>query len=125
MNVLKHLPPRPVAVRFRPPSKNSVERRECPAPSCLFAVGHGVWIVPELTVAQEMSLAPVVLQSAPWEEAMGVGFNPPLVKADTTSRSPSVWTPVKVAVPPLSVHPTFWSWRNQNATFASPVLALR
>jgi hypothetical protein len=73
MKTLKHLPARLLAVRSRPPSKNSEVRKLWPTPSCLFAVSHGVEIVPPvplvgpLTVAQATSLVPplCVLQSPP------------------------------------------------------------
>src|SRR4051794_664830 len=105
-------------VRFRPPSKNSDVCRVCPTPWTLLEVSQGVVIVPPvpllgpLTVAQATSALPpvCVLQSPP--SATGVlprapGFGPvpsasfqrytdtlltepPLVKADTISRSPSL-----------------------------------
>ena len=49
---------------------------------------------------------------------------PPLVKAETTSRSPSTWLPVHGVLPPADAQSAS-SWRNQKATFASPVLAFR
>src|SRR6185503_9523134 len=85
MNTLKHLPPRFVFVRLRPPSKNSASRRVVPTPSCLFEVGQGVEIVPLIgsapvfVVAQTSSPPAVVLQSAPWatEVAPSEPFAPP------------------------------------------------
>ena len=70
-NVVKHLPPRSLSVRLTPPSKNSACRRLWPTPSSLFAVSHGVVIVPPtpslgaLTVAQASSPGGSVVQSEP------------------------------------------------------------
>ena len=71
MNTLKHLPPRFVRVRLRPPSKNSASWRVFPTPSVLFEVFHGVVIgpvigAPVFVVAQTSSPPAVPLQSAPW-----------------------------------------------------------
>src|SRR6185503_16202725 len=71
MNTLKHLPPRFVAVRSIPPSKNSETRSVWATPSCLLAVSHGVLMlpfigmVPEFVVAQTASPESVDLQSTP------------------------------------------------------------
>src|SRR5258706_5414528 len=85
MKTLKHLPPRLVAVRSIPPSKNSEIRSVLPTPSCLLAVSQGVEIVPvigrlpELVVAQMASPERVDLQSTPWatEFVPRVPFAPP------------------------------------------------
>ena len=145
MNTLKHLPPRFFAVRSTPPSKNSEVRSVLPGPSCLFDVGHGVVIEvlmgngPEFVVAQTASSPAVDLQSTPC--AAGVVLSappappsqrytsivltpPPFVNAETTSRSPSTWFPVNATLGPAETQPAL-SWRNQKATFPSPVLALR
>ncbi len=82
MNSLKHLPPRPFAVRLSPPSKNSADWSLVPTPSTLLAVSHWVFIVPvmalgpELVVAQTASPPAVDLQSTPW--AFGFGLSTPL-----------------------------------------------
>src|SRR5689334_8310015 len=50
--------------------------------------------------------------------------SPPFVNAETISRSPSLCAPVKVCEAPVVWQFTS-SCRNQNATFASPVLVFR
>src|SRR5262245_12703897 len=80
MKVLKHSPPRPDVVRLIPPSKNSETRSECPTPSCLLEVSHGIPVsVPVFTRAQ-MSSSPVPLpHDAPCATGSGLSapFAPP------------------------------------------------
>src|SRR5436305_14722161 len=114
MNTLKHLPARPDLVRSRPASKNSDVCRLFPTPSTLLEVRHGVVIVPVLTVAQAASSPAVFLQSTPWATGLApsepvappfhlytviVETAPPLVNAETMSRSPSLWLPVNGTAP--------------------------
>src|SRR5207245_520960 len=105
MNVLKHLPPMCAAVRFTPPSKNS--ETSFVEPPFLFAVSQGGSSVPfvgSLTVAHAASPPRVDLQSTPCatgvvpSEPVAPPFQrytsivlttPPLVNAETISRSPS------------------------------------
>src|SRR5436309_2315779 len=51
---------------------------------------------------------------------------PPLLKSLMTSRSPSLWRPLKLKPPPLGVDPrVILFWKNQNPCWASPLLSKR
>ena len=138
---LKHSKWMAERVTLRPPSKNS-EASSTLLPSLSWVAQGGVTGL-ALTVAHTASPTAVVLQSAP--ETIGVGLSwpfgppshlktstvltaPPLVKEETTSRSPSMWLPAKYAAPePLlgATQPTCPSCRNQMATFPSPAFEAR
>jgi hypothetical protein len=57
--------------------------------------------------------------------ALIVETTPPFVNAETMKMSPSTWLPVKLVVPFCAEQFAVESWRNQKATFASPLFEFR
>src|SRR2546421_2442519 len=132
------------AVRSTPPSKNS---RGLRAPPSLSGWAHGgLTAALVLTMAQAAAGSPVagsigsgvpgagqsppvptgVVPSDPLappfhRSAWTLATLPPLVNAETTSRSPSWWAPVKSLAPPVELHPTEPSFRNHMAMLESPL----
>src|SRR2546428_14166477 len=90
MNMLKHFPPRPFAVRSSPPSKNS--ETSFVEPPFLFAVSHGGSSGPVFGVFAGGQAA-----SAP---SVDLQFRPCATGAVSRSQAPPTFPRTKAIVPP-------------------------